>query len=104
LSSAIGEKFINSFQEISLMTEILGIKPNAQALAYCLGFKLNGKKRLMTELFYYTIISRYFPKIKFTLQWLGWFQLDTSSLMPEILGIKPNAQALAYCLGFKLNA
>ena len=36
------------------------------------------KKRLMTELFYYRIISRYFPKIKFTLQWLGWFQLDTS--------------------------
>jgi hypothetical protein len=64
LSSAIGEKFINSFQEISLMPEILGIKPNAQALAYCLGFKLN--------------VSRYFPKIKFTLQWLGWFQLDTS--------------------------
>jgi hypothetical protein len=29
LSSAIGEKFINSFQEISLMPEILGIKPNA---------------------------------------------------------------------------
>jgi hypothetical protein len=41
LRSAIGEKFINSFQEISLMPEILGIKPNAQALAYCLGFKLN---------------------------------------------------------------
>jgi hypothetical protein len=28
LSSAIGETFINSFQEISLMPEILGIKPN----------------------------------------------------------------------------
>jgi hypothetical protein len=41
LNSAIGEKFINSFQEISLMPEILGIKPNAQAIAYCLGFKLN---------------------------------------------------------------
>ena len=41
LSSAIGEKFINSFQEISLMPEILGIKLNAQAIAYCLGFKLN---------------------------------------------------------------
>jgi hypothetical protein len=24
--------------------------------------------------------------------------------MPNILGIKPNAQALVYCLGFKLNA
>ena len=36
------------------------------------------KKRLMTELFYYRIISRYFPKIKFTRQWFGWFQLDTS--------------------------
>ena len=36
------------------------------------------KKRLMTELFYYRIISRYFSKIKFILQWLGWFQLDTS--------------------------
>ena len=32
----------------------------------------------MTELFYYKIISRYFPKIKFTLQWLRRFQLDTS--------------------------
>ena len=41
LSSAIGEQFINSFQEISLMPEIIGIKPIAQALAYCLGFKLN---------------------------------------------------------------
>jgi hypothetical protein len=41
LSSAIGEQFINSFQEISLMPNILGIKPNAQALVYCLGFKLN---------------------------------------------------------------
>jgi hypothetical protein len=41
LNSAIGEKFINSFQEISLMPEILGIKPNAQTIAYCLGFKLN---------------------------------------------------------------
>jgi hypothetical protein len=41
LSSAIGEKIINSFQEISLMLEILDIMPNAQALAYCLGFKLN---------------------------------------------------------------
>jgi hypothetical protein len=41
LNSAIGEKFINSFQEISLMPEILGIKLNAQAIAYCLGFKLN---------------------------------------------------------------
>jgi hypothetical protein len=49
LSSAIGEKFVNSFQEISLTPEILGIK-----------------KRLMTELFYYRIISRYFPKIKCT--------------------------------------
>ena len=29
LSSAIGEEFINSFQEISLMPDILGIKPNA---------------------------------------------------------------------------
>ena len=28
LSSEIGEKFINSFQEISVMPEILGIKPN----------------------------------------------------------------------------
>jgi hypothetical protein len=27
LSSAIGEQFINSLQEISLMPEILGIKP-----------------------------------------------------------------------------
>jgi hypothetical protein len=24
--------------------------------------------------------------------------------MPETLGIKLNAQAIAYCLGFKLNA
>ena len=32
----------------------------------------------MKKIFYYRIISRYFPKIKFTLQWLGWFQLDTS--------------------------
>jgi hypothetical protein len=61
----------------------------------------------MTELFYNRIISRYFPKIKFTLQWLGWFQhclklssaigekfinsFQEISLMPEILGIKPNA-------------
>ena len=29
LSSAIGEKFINPFQEISLMPEILTIKPKA---------------------------------------------------------------------------
>jgi hypothetical protein len=29
LSSAIGEKIINSFQEIILMTEILGIRLNA---------------------------------------------------------------------------
>jgi hypothetical protein len=61
------------------------------------------KKRLMTELFYHRIISRYFfLKIKFTLQWLGWFQLaaigkkfinsfQEISLMPEMLGIKPNA-------------
>jgi hypothetical protein len=41
LNLAIGEKFINSFQEISLMPETLGIKLNAQAIAYCLGFKLN---------------------------------------------------------------
>jgi hypothetical protein len=30
-----------SFHEISLMPEILGIKPNAQAIAYCLGFNFN---------------------------------------------------------------
>jgi hypothetical protein len=47
LSSAIGEKFINSFQEISLMPEILGIKPNAYALVYCLGFKLNARFHLL---------------------------------------------------------
>ena len=29
LNSAIGETFINSFQEIRLMPEILGIEPNA---------------------------------------------------------------------------
>jgi hypothetical protein len=41
LNALCPQKFINSFQEISLMPDILGIKPNAYALAYCLGFKLN---------------------------------------------------------------
>ena len=43
---------------------------------YCFAYEI--KIKVMTELFYDRIISRYFPKIKFTLQWLGWFQLDTS--------------------------
>jgi hypothetical protein len=47
------------------------------------------KKRLMTELFYNRIISRYFPKIKLGEQFINSFQ--EISLMPEFLGIKPNA-------------
>ena len=61
LSSAIGEKFINPFQEISLMPEFLGIKPNAQALAYCLGFKFNARFHLLplTYTFVYNNTSTY---------------------------------------------